>query len=90
MLCSKPCFSASSPTTLRQALLICSKPYYSAPSPPTVFQVGAQFLPAKIAHAHTLLLPPTGTHTAAGTPSVSSKRVGALRTVQTLRRGLYL
>ena len=40
--------------------------------------------------AHTLLLPPTGTHTAAGTPSVSSKRVGALRTVQTLRRGLYL
>ena len=39
--------------------------------------------------AHTLLLPPTGTHKAAGTLSVSSKRVGALRTVQTLRRGLY-
>ena len=35
--------------------------------------------------AHTLLLPPTGTHKAAGTPSVSSKRVGALRTVQRLR-----
>ena len=35
--------------------------------------------------AHTLLLPPTGTHKAAGTPSVPSKRVGALRTVQSLR-----
>ena len=35
--------------------------------------------------AHALLPPPTGTHKAAGTPSVSSKRVGALRTVQTLR-----
>ena len=35
--------------------------------------------------AHTLLLPPTGTHKAAGTPSVSSKRVGALRTVHRLR-----
>ena len=35
--------------------------------------------------AHTLLLPPTGTHEAAGTLCVSSKRVGALRTVQRLR-----